>query len=93
MVVLTPGDSQKVPWHWHTNASDRFFCMRGPIVVENRAPHEVIELKAGEICAVPPRRGHRVEAALVPIPALAFVGAITDTKVSTSRLPALRPVL
>jgi quercetin dioxygenase-like cupin family protein len=60
MVVLTLGKGQEVPWHWHTNVSDRFFCMQGPMVVETRAPREVFELDAGQTCIVPAKRAHRV---------------------------------
>ena len=60
MVVLTLAAGQEVPWHWHTNVSDTFFCMRGPMVIETRAPREVIELKQGETHVVPAKRAHRV---------------------------------
>jgi quercetin dioxygenase-like cupin family protein len=60
MVVLTLAQGQEVPWHWHSNVSDHFFCMQGPMVVETRAPRERWELQAGETCRVPPRRAHRV---------------------------------
>jgi len=60
MVVLTPAAGQEVPWHWHSNISDTFFCMAGPMVIETRAPREIIELKPGETHVVPPKRAHRV---------------------------------
>jgi quercetin dioxygenase-like cupin family protein len=60
MVALTLAEGQEVPWHWHTNVSDRFFCMQGPMVVETRAPRQVFELNAGETCVVPAKRAHRV---------------------------------
>jgi len=60
MVVLTLAAGQEVPWHWHTNVSDTFFCMKGPMVIETRAPRAVIELKPGETHVVPPKRAHRV---------------------------------
>jgi len=59
MIVVTLDAGQEVPWHWHSNVSDRFFCMRGPMVVETRAPREVFELNPGDSCLVPPRRAHR----------------------------------
>ena len=59
MIVVTLDAGQEVPWHWHSNISDRFFCMRGPMVVETRAPREVFELYPGDTCLVPPRRAHR----------------------------------
>ena len=60
MVVLTLAPGQEVPWHWHTNVSDTFFCMKGPMVIETRAPREVFELNPGETCKVPAKRAHRV---------------------------------
>lgn len=60
MVMLTLAKGQEVPWHWHSNVTDRFFCMRGPMVVETRAPREIFELNAGDTCAVPAKRAHRV---------------------------------
>jgi quercetin dioxygenase-like cupin family protein len=60
MVVLTLAAGQEVPWHWHTNVADRFFCMEGPMVVETRAPKERFELMAGQTCLVPAKRAHRV---------------------------------
>jgi quercetin dioxygenase-like cupin family protein len=60
MVVLTLSAGQEVPWHWHTNVSDTFFCMAGPMVIETRAPREIIELKPGETHVVPAKRAHRV---------------------------------
>ncbi|MGH7124037.1 MAG: cupin domain-containing protein [Stellaceae bacterium] len=60
MVVLTLAPGQEVPWHWHSNVSDTFFCMQGPMVIETRAPREVIELKPGETHLVPAKRAHRV---------------------------------
>ena len=60
MVVLTLAAGQEVPWHWHTNVSDTFFCMEGPMVIETRAPREVFELKPGDTHVVPAKRPHRV---------------------------------
>ena len=60
MVVLTLAAGQEVPWHWHSNLADSFFCMEGPMVVETRAPREIFELAAGGTCIVRARRAHRV---------------------------------
>ncbi len=60
MVVLTLAVGQEVPWHWHSNVADRFFCMEGPMVVETRAPREIFELHPGGTCVVPAKRAHRV---------------------------------
>jgi len=61
MVVLTLGQGHEVPWHWHSNVSDTFFCMQGEMVIETRAPREIFELKPGGTCVVPARRAHRVQ--------------------------------
>lgn len=60
LVMLTLAAGQEVPWHWHSNVTDTFFCMKGPMVVETRAPREAFELQPGETCAVPAKRAHRV---------------------------------
>jgi quercetin dioxygenase-like cupin family protein len=60
MVMIELGAGQEVPWHWHTNITDTFFCMRGPMTIETRAPREVYELNAGDSIAVPAKRAHRV---------------------------------
>jgi quercetin dioxygenase-like cupin family protein len=60
MVVLTLAAGQEVPWHWHSNVDDRFFCLEGPMVVETRAPKARHELVPGGTCLVPAKRAHRV---------------------------------
>ena len=37
-LVLTLAAGECVPWHYHSNISDRFFCLNGPMIVETRAP-------------------------------------------------------
>jgi quercetin dioxygenase-like cupin family protein len=58
--VLTLEAGQCVPWHYHSEISDRFFCLAGPMVVETRAPRAVHELSVGESCVVPPNTAHTV---------------------------------
>ena len=58
--ILTLADGQCVPWHYHSEISDRFFCMEGPMVVETRAPRATHVLKPGETCMVPPKTAHYV---------------------------------
>ncbi len=60
MQILTLAAGQEVPWHWHTEVTDTFFCMEGPMVVETRAPTETTVLQPGQMYAVPARRAHRV---------------------------------
>ena len=58
--MLTLGQGQCVPWHYHTTITDTFFCMQGPLRVETRAPRVVYILQPGETCAVPPKTAHYV---------------------------------
>lgn len=58
--VLTLGQGQCVPWHYHSEITDTFFCMRGPLRIETRAPRAEYILQPGETCAVPPKTAHYV---------------------------------
>jgi quercetin dioxygenase-like cupin family protein len=59
-VVLTLDQGQCVPWHYHSSITDSFVCLKGPMVVETRAPRQTYVLNAGERCAVPPMTAHYV---------------------------------
>ena len=61
--VLTIGPHQCVPWHHHSNITDTFFCLEGPMVVETRQPDNTHELRAGDRLSVPPHCVHTVFAA------------------------------
>ena len=54
--VLQSGDA--LPWHHHTEVTDRFYCLEGLIDVELRAPAQKMLLHPGEICVVPPGTVH-----------------------------------
>ena len=58
--LLALGRGQCVPWHYHTNITDTFFCMQGPMQVKTRNPDEVHVLEPGGTCAVPPGTPHIV---------------------------------
>ncbi|MEM7222358.1 MAG: cupin domain-containing protein [Pseudomonadota bacterium] len=60
VTVLTLAAGQCVPWHYHSEITDSFVCLEGPMVVETRAPRAAHHLKAGERCAVPPKTAHYV---------------------------------
>jgi quercetin dioxygenase-like cupin family protein len=59
-VVLTLGEGESVPWHYHSTITDSFVCLKGPMVVETRAPRASHILNPGERCAVPPMTAHHV---------------------------------
>src|SRR5215831_6872686 len=58
--ILTLDAGQCVPWHYHSEIADSFFCMDGPMVVETRAPRATHRLKPGETCTVPAKTAHTV---------------------------------
>ncbi len=57
---LALGPGQCVPWHRHTEITDTFFCMAGPMVVETADPRGVHELQAGETFAAAAGQPHYV---------------------------------
>ena len=59
-VVLTLAAGQSIPWHYHSDITDSFVCLEGPMVVETRAPRATHTLAAGQRCEVPPRTAHTV---------------------------------
>lgn len=58
--VLTLAGGQCVPWHYHSEITDSFVCLEGPMVVETRAPRNTYRLQPGQRCAVPPKTAHTV---------------------------------
>jgi quercetin dioxygenase-like cupin family protein len=58
--VLTLAAGQCVPWHYHSEITDAFVCLEGPMVVETRAPRNNYALTPGQRCAVPPKTAHYV---------------------------------
>jgi quercetin dioxygenase-like cupin family protein len=59
-VVLTLAAGECVPWHYHSDTTDQFFCLVGPMVVETRGPRAEHELQSGESCTVPAKTAHYV---------------------------------
>ncbi len=58
--ILTLGEGETVPWHYHSEVTDTFVCLDGPMVVETRAPRACHELAQGDRLAVPPMTAHEV---------------------------------
>ena len=58
--LYTLAAGQEVPWHYHSQITDTFFCLEGTLSVETRTPHGRRLLSVGESCAVPPKTAHRV---------------------------------
>jgi quercetin dioxygenase-like cupin family protein len=59
--ILTLAAGQEVPWHYHSEITDSFVCLEGPMVVETRAPRHAYRLEPGQRCAVPPKTAHHVQ--------------------------------
>jgi quercetin dioxygenase-like cupin family protein len=60
VTVLTLAESECIPWHYHSEITDSFVCLEGPMVVETRAPRAEYVLGPGERCEVPPKVAHYV---------------------------------
>ena len=58
--ILTLDGDEEVPWHYHTEISDTFICLDGPMVVEMKDPPGDRELETGDVFDVPPGTPHRV---------------------------------
>ncbi len=58
--VLTLGPGQCVPWHYHSEISDRFVCLEGPMVIETKAPSDTAVLEPGQRYEVGPNTAHMV---------------------------------
>jgi len=56
--TLEPGDGN--PWHYHSEVSDRVYCLEGLIGVSLRQPPERLVLRPGESHEVPPQTVHYV---------------------------------
>ncbi len=60
--LLRLSGRQRVPWHYHTEITDTFFCMEGPMRVLARDPAEAHVLEAGQTLEVRAPRPHCVSA-------------------------------
>lgn len=58
--MLALDEGQSVPWHYHSNITDTFFCMEGPMQVTTRNPDQVHVLEPGGTFAVAPGVPHLV---------------------------------
>ena len=55
--VMQAGDT--LPWHHHSEVTDRFYCLQGLLDVELRAPARKMLLRPGETYVVSPGIVHR----------------------------------
>lgn len=57
---MTLDRGELVPWHWHSEIYDRFYCLAGEVEIESRAPKAIHRLRPGDDCAMPPKVAHEV---------------------------------
>lgn len=58
--ILALESGETTSWHFHTEVTDKMFCLQGRIAVEYQAPSERAELSPGERCEVAVASVHRV---------------------------------
>ncbi len=56
--ALRRGDSH--PWHYHSQVTDRVYCLEGLIGVDTQQPSKSLVLRPGESCEVSPKTVHHV---------------------------------
>ncbi len=56
--ILEPGE--EVPWHIHTQVTDTFYAVAGPLTIETKTPEGVAELQAGDVFQTEVGQPHRV---------------------------------
>lgn len=61
VIVITLAAEQCVPWHIHTEITDTFYCLAGPMTIQHRGELPAAELATGETYAVPPNTPHCVK--------------------------------
>ncbi|MGQ0662110.1 MAG: cupin domain-containing protein [Pseudomonadota bacterium] len=59
LFVLAPG--QCIPWHYHSEVTDWYFCLEGSLHIEIRAPRSNSLLRPGGMLKVAPKTTHKVE--------------------------------
>ena len=58
LYTLSPGDV--IPWHFHSQVTDWYFCLDGRLRVETRAPRADERIAVGGSYAIPPKTAHRI---------------------------------
>ncbi len=58
--ILTLEPGEEVPWHCHSEVTDTFICLEGPMTVETKAASGTKDLQPGDTYSVNPKKAHRV---------------------------------
>ena len=56
--TMQPGDRH--PWHYHSNVTDRVYCLEGLVGVETRTPAKKVVLRPGDSSETRPQTVHHV---------------------------------
>lgn len=54
---------QSVPWHWHSQTADIFFCLEGGMLIQVKGMDAGVELAVGDRYTVAAGLEHRVQSA------------------------------
>ena len=57
-IILEPGE--EVPWHHHTEVTDTFYPVVGPLTIETKAPDGMVEISSGNVFQTDVGQPHRV---------------------------------
>ena len=58
--ILTLEAGEDIPWHYHSEVTDTFICLEGPMTVEMKAASDTTDIQPGETYSVFPKKAHRV---------------------------------
>ena len=58
--LYTLAGGEIIPWHFHTQVTDWYFCLAGRLAVETRSPDNRAVIDAGGSAAIPPDTAHRI---------------------------------
>ena len=58
LYTLAPGNV--IPWHFHSQVTDWYFCLSGTIRIETRAPRADERITVGGRYAIAPKTAHRI---------------------------------
>lgn len=58
LYTLAPGDV--IPWHFHSQVTDWYFCLDGTLRIETRAPQADERIAVGGRYFIPPKTAHRI---------------------------------
>ena len=58
--VFTLAPGEEIPWHFHSQVTDWYFCLEGAVRIETRAPRRETVLEPGGTGKVEPKTAHHI---------------------------------